>query len=110
VLDKPIVPSFSKNAKGYVLFKSQQPTKPNVVLETNGIYLRNDGSNHRVIPKKPKAPVADDLDEILALEPKQETKSVKTSLPRPGSIMKKPAMTENKQDKDDEAWLDDLLG
>lgn len=120
VLDKPIVPSFSKNAKGYVLFKSQQAPKPNVISEANGIYLRNDGSNHRVIPPKPAAveakktspPVADDLDEILAMESKQVAKVVKPSLPRPGSIPKKPAFVENnkKENLDDEAWLDDLLG
>lgn len=119
VLDKPIVPSFSKNAKGYVLFKSQQSAKPNVISEANGIYLRNDGSNHRVIPSKPAAeankpppPVVDDLDEILAMEPKQGTKLVKPSLPRPGSIAKKATAVDNnkKENLDDEAWLDDLLG
>lgn len=120
VLDKPIVPSFSKNAKGYVLFKSQQTPKPNVISEANGIYLRNDGSNHRVIPPKPAAaevkksspPVVDDLDEILAMEPKQAAKVIKPSLPRPGSIAKKPAVVDNnkKENLDDEAWLDDLLG
>lgn len=99
VLDKPVVPSFSKNAKGYVLFKSQQPVKPNVISEENGIYVRND----RVIP----TPVKDDLDELLALNPTPAPITPKkiASLPKPGSIIKKqePVM-------DDEAWLDDLLG
>ena len=113
VLDKPIVPSFSKNAKGYVLFKSQQPATPNVVSEANGIYLRNDGSNHRsattTIPKKEEVPL-DDLDEILALESNKGTVPVKKSLPRPGSIPKKPIVTAPSKPEDDEAWLDDLLG
>lgn len=66
-----------------------------------------------MIPTTNKAPtIADDLDEILALEPKQDIKKpVKASLPKPGSIAKKPVVTaDKKQDKDDEAWLDDLLG
>lgn len=114
VLDKPIVPSFSKNAKGYVLFKSQQPVKPNVISEENGIYVRND----RVIPtmtskKEPvssASAVKDDLDELLALNPTPapvpsapKLKKI-TALPRPGSIKKEEAVM------DDEAWLDDLLG
>ena len=128
VLDKPIVPSFAKNAKGYVLFKSQQPAKPNVISEADGIYLRNDGSNHRVIPKdKPQpeqrpAAQADDLDELLAMKqqktvddsvsfppltPAQTVK--KTALPKPGSI-KKPSVKKEEPAVDDEAWLDDLLG
>ncbi|KAI7889880.1 uncharacterized protein EV154DRAFT_513170 [Mucor mucedo] len=114
VLDKPIVPSFSKNAKGYVLFKSQQPVKPNVISEENGIYVRNDRAiptnNHRKeVPSSP--PVKDDLDELLALRPTPPASASAapklkkiTALPRPGSIKKEePVM-------DDEAWLDDLLG
>ncbi|KAL9557494.1 hypothetical protein MBANPS3_001348 [Mucor bainieri] len=128
VLDKPIVPSFAKNAKGYVLFKSQQPAKPNVISETDGIYLRNDGSNHRVIPKdkpqpqQPAASATDDLDELLAMKqqktvddnasfpslpPAQPLR--KTALPKPGSI-KKPVTKKEEPAVDDEAWLDDLLG
>lgn len=131
VLDKPIVPSFSKNAKGYVLFKSQQPAKPNVISEADGIYLRNDGSNHRVIPtpttttnKEPKETpvVKDDLDELLALDRKKNVAAPapppsssllkRAVLPKPGSI-KKPTITkpQNKNTEiDDEAWLDDILG
>ncbi|GAN05831.1 hypothetical protein MAM1_0102d05307 [Mucor ambiguus] len=130
VLDKPIVPSFSKNAKGYVLFKSQQPAKPNVISEADGIYLRNDGSNHRVIPKdmpqpgrqQPAAPATDDLDELLAMK-QQKTVDIdtsfpslppaqpvkKTALPKPGSI-RKPVAKKEESAVDDEAWLDDLLG
>ncbi|KAI8647028.1 hypothetical protein BD408DRAFT_409081 [Parasitella parasitica] len=121
VLDKPIVPSFSKNTKGYVLFKSQQLAKPNIISEADGIYLRNDGSNHRVIPKdvtKLDQHQANDLDELLAL--KQENTSTlsrpqppqtpkKTMLPKPGSI-KKIAVDKDESAIDDEAWLDDLLG
>lgn len=123
VLDKPIVPSFSKNAKGYVLFKAQQLAKPNIISEADGIYLRNDGSNHRVIPKdKPKPEQhqqADDLDDLLSLK---QQKSVETAsfpilpqapkkimLPKPGSI-KKPIVKKDESVVDDEAWLDDLLG
>ncbi|KAL7321777.1 hypothetical protein PS15m_001511 [Mucor circinelloides] len=129
VLDKPIVPSFAKNAKGYVLFKSQQPAKPNIISEADGIYLRNDGSNHRAIPKdKPQpeqqqpATVKDDLDELLAMQqPKTVDNAVsfpslpsapavkKTALPKPGSI-KKPVVKKEESAVDDEAWLDDLLG
>lgn len=121
MLDKPLVPSFSKNAKGYILFQSQQPAKPNIISETDGIYLRNDGSNHRVIPKSntvpnqhvsaaPQAVASDDLDELLALD--QKPIPTKTSLPKPGSIKK----SIKKQEKettvavDDETWLDDILG
>lgn len=108
VLDKPIVPAFSKNAKGYVLFKAQQqPVKPNIISEADGIYVRNDGSNHRVIPKPQTAPTppptTDDLDELLALD----TQPKKTALPKPGSIKKPVAEQVN---ADDEAWLDDILG
>lgn len=129
MLDKPIVPSFAKNAKGYVLFKSQQPAKPNIISEADGIYLRNDGSNHRAIPKdKPQpeqqqpATVKDDLDELLAMQqPKTVDNAVsfpslpsaptvkKTALPKPGSI-KKPVVKKEESAVDDEAWLDDLLG
>ncbi|KAI8359882.1 hypothetical protein EDC96DRAFT_553868 [Choanephora cucurbitarum] len=113
VLDKPIVPAFSKNAKGYVLFKSQQ-IKPNVISETDGIYLRNDGSNHRPTMKQPSPtkislPEKDDLDELLALDQKKEPVA---PLPKPGSI-KKPSVPVKQQPKesvDDEAWLDDILG
>lgn len=126
MLDKPIVPSFSKNAKGYVLFKSQQPAKPNVISEVDGIYLRNDGSNHRVIPKNNTIPtaavsepavsepvvsepaVSDDLDELLALEQKP-VPIKRTALPKPGSI-KKPIKKQEESAMDDEAWLDDILG
>lgn len=100
------MPSFSKNAKGYVLFKSQQPVKPNVISEENGIYVRND----RAIPTLAKdrdipTPVKDDLDELLALNPAPVPKLKKvTPLPRPGSIKKEETVM------DDEAWLDDLLG
>ncbi|CEP12558.1 hypothetical protein [Parasitella parasitica] len=121
VLDKPIVPSFSKNAKGFVLFKSQQPARTNIISEADGIYLRNDGSNHRVIPKdepKPEQHQADDLDELLALrlenmpapsrpQPPQTPK--KTMLLKPGSI-KKSTVGKDESDIDDEAWLDDILG
>lgn len=114
-----------------MLFKSQQPAKPNVISEVDGIYLRNDGSNHRVIPKdKPQpeqrqqqsVPAKDDLDELLAMKqqktvvdnasfptlpPAQPAK--KTALPKPGSI-KKPVVKKEESAEDDEAWLDDLLG
>ena len=123
VLDKPIVPSFSKNAKGYVLLKAQQSAKPNIISEADGIYLRNDGSNHRVIPKdKPKPEQhqqVDDLDELLALKqqnpaevasfPTRPQAPKKTMLPKPGSI-KKPMVKNDEPAVDDEAWLDDLLG
>jgi hypothetical protein len=117
VLDKPLVPSFSKNAKGYVLFKSQQPAKPNIISEADGIYLRNDGSNHRLIPKTntipstapPAAVASDDLDELLALDQKP-TPIKKTTLPKPGSIKKPVKKQEQETTADDEAWLDDILG
>jgi hypothetical protein len=123
VLDKPIVPSFSKNAKGYVLFKAQQSAKPNIISEADGIYLRNDGSNHRVIPKdKPKPEQhqqADDLDDLLSLKQQKSAEAAsfpilpqapkKTMLPKPGSI-KKPIVKKDESVVDDEAWLDDLLG
>lgn len=125
MLDKPVVPSFAKNAKGYVLFKSQQPAKPNVISEADGIYLRNDGSNHRVIPKdkpQPAAAQADDLDELLAMKQQKTVDdsvsfpslapahtAKKTALPKPGSI-KKPTVKKEEPAVDDEAWLDDLLG
>ncbi|KAI8987967.1 hypothetical protein BDF20DRAFT_832853 [Mycotypha africana] len=48
VVDKPIVPPFSTNAKGYIMFKSQQyqqpPTSNYRVSEKDGIYLRNNTS------------------------------------------------------------------
>ncbi|RCI06726.1 hypothetical protein CU098_013902 [Rhizopus stolonifer] len=110
VLDKPIVPSFSKNAKGYVLFKSQ-PAKPNVISEADGIYVRNDRptvSQHK--PKheeqkqqQQKHDENDELDQLLALDQKP------TALPKPGSIKKPTIPVENVVD-DDEAWLDDILG
>ncbi|KAI8377887.1 uncharacterized protein BYT42DRAFT_483803, partial [Radiomyces spectabilis] len=49
LLEKPIVPAFQKNAKGYVLFKSPMVTEIKESPSQHGIYLRNDGSNHRVI-------------------------------------------------------------
>jgi hypothetical protein len=64
VLDKPMIPAFNKNAKGYVLFKSQQPTV--IEREQDGIYLRNDGSNHVKPIKKDKE--IDELDQLLSLE------------------------------------------
>ncbi|KAI8375439.1 hypothetical protein BD560DRAFT_367835 [Blakeslea trispora] len=126
VLDKPIVPAFSKNAKGYVLFKSQQQAKPNVISEADGIYLRNDGSNHRPATSPSvkqllaaKEPEKDDLDELLALDQKKKESvpinkaptEPATALPKPGSI-KKPSVIQPKpkESGDDEAWLDDLLG
>lgn len=113
VLDKPIVPSFSKSAKGYVLFKSQQPVKPNVISEENGIYIRNDRHIPTTTTPVKKEAVHDDLDELLALDssstPPTTTKiqPKKNILPKPGSIPKK--KTEEVV-VDDEAWLDDLLG
>ncbi|KAI9474252.1 MAG: hypothetical protein EXX96DRAFT_331808 [Benjaminiella poitrasii] len=117
LLDKPIVPAFAKNTKGYILFKSKQTTKP-VVPEADGIYLKNDGSNHRVIPKQEIKKLFDqpsvkeeekDLDELLAFNP---SKPATISLPKPGSIIKKPSVTSKKDETaiDDEAWLDDILG
>lgn len=106
ILDKPIVPSFSKSAKGYVLFKSQQPVKPNVISEENGIYIRND----RHIPTRPKPKteaVNDDLDELLALDSTPKVQPKKNALPKPGSIIKKKV---EETAVDDETWLDDLLG
>lgn len=88
-----------------MLFKSQTSFKPNVVSEANGIYVRNDGSNHRVIPKTPEPPVTDDLDELLALD--KPALPEKKTLPKPGSI-KKSSVPE--PSVDDEAWLDDILG
>ncbi|CAO3682060.1 unnamed protein product [Rhizopus stolonifer] len=122
VLDKPMVPAFAKNAKGYIVHnKSQQQPTRNTLSEIDGIYLRNDGSNHKAIPttnnkpanstlntiteKNPKEnQVVDDLDELLAIK---DTPVKKIALPKPGSIKKKPAV--NEDNKDDEAWLDDLL-
>lgn len=120
VLDKPIIPTFSKNAKGYVLFKSQQPAKPNVISESNGIYIRNDGSNHpktnkeTSTPQKSAPPTTDALDELLALEstPNMTNTPQKTVLPKPGAI-KKPSTDKKQKEEinaDDEAWLDDILG
>ncbi|KAG2229865.1 hypothetical protein INT48_005141 [Thamnidium elegans] len=108
VLDKPIVPSFSKSAKGYVLFKSQQPVKPNVISEENGIYIRNDRHIPNITTPKPKTEVInDDLDELLALDSAPKVQPKKNVLPKPGSIIKKKA---EEIVVDDEAWLDDLLG
>ncbi|RCH80972.1 hypothetical protein CU098_003436 [Rhizopus stolonifer] len=122
VLDKPMVPAFAKNAKGFIVHnKSQQQPTRNTLSEVDGIYLRNDGSNHKAIPttnnkpanstlnttieKNPKGDqVVDDLDELLAIK---DTPVKKIALPKPGSIKKKP--TVNEDNKDDEAWLDDLL-
>lgn len=47
-LEKPLVPAFSKNSRGLVLFKGPlvtgaEPAKPS---EEDRICLRNDGSNH----------------------------------------------------------------
>ncbi|KAF7730133.1 hypothetical protein EC973_002741 [Apophysomyces ossiformis] len=125
-LDKPLVPAFAKNAKGLVLFK------PPVIVEKkelDGIYLRNDGSNHRVAPRPAQEPQEEDeLDELLALDskPKIEIKkqspalslpmTAGTSLPKPTPgkpLLKKPTTTPSPAKtpgKDDEAWLDDLLG
>ncbi|KAI7902421.1 uncharacterized protein BX663DRAFT_74973 [Cokeromyces recurvatus] len=116
VLDKPIVPAFAKNANGYVLFKSQQTTKSSESGE--GIYLRNDGSNHRVLSKQEIKKIFDepsvkekddDLDELLALDQKPSTPL--PTLPKPGVIKKNPiAKNEDKEViVDDEAWLDDIL-
>ncbi|KAI9244755.1 hypothetical protein EDC94DRAFT_665523 [Helicostylum pulchrum] len=105
VLDKPIVPSFSKSAKGYVLFKSQQPVKPNVISEENGIYIRND--RHIPTPKPKTEPANDDLDELLALDSTPKVQPKKNALPKPGSIIKKKV---EETVVDDETWLDDLLG
>ncbi|KAG1149996.1 hypothetical protein G6F37_010964 [Rhizopus arrhizus] len=129
VPDKPIVPAFNKNAKGYVIFNKQQQQQPirNVAPEVDGIYLRNDGSNHPVmnaissnksvnpssntVEKKPKEnQVTDDLDELLAIDhQKNEEPLKKATLPKPGSIKKKPVIAVHEDSKDDEAWLDDLL-
>ncbi|KAG0174255.1 hypothetical protein DFQ30_005297 [Apophysomyces sp. BC1015] len=126
-LDKPIVPAFAKNAKGLVLFKSSVVVEKK---EQDGIYLRNDGSNHRVQsnqvtkPQEDGIDESDELDELLALDSKNSAvtnerkpplaKSV-TTLPKPTPgrpSLKKPVIPSSTTmpEKDDEAWLDDLLG
>ncbi|KAI9256682.1 hypothetical protein BY458DRAFT_492512 [Sporodiniella umbellata] len=119
-LDKPIVPGFAKNAKGYIVHKSQQPSSVSVP-ETDGIYLRNDGSNHKTAFKPPAhisvkaypksnykdTLTADDLDELLAMDPVKEAPIRRAVLPKPEFIKNKP--TAHEESKDDEAWLDDLL-
>ncbi|KAG0179357.1 hypothetical protein DFQ28_002906 [Apophysomyces sp. BC1034] len=57
-LDKPIVPAFAKNAKGLVLFKSSVVVEKK---EQDGIYLRNDGSNHRVQSNQVTKPQEDGI-------------------------------------------------
>jgi hypothetical protein len=134
VLDKPFVPAFTKNTKGYVLFNKQQQQQQQQSLQnkTEGIYLRNDGSNHRVAPSVNRPAVVeterplhavnnekekdtktdeltDDLDELLAHTQVNDAPMSKPSLPKPGSIKKKPAAVIVEDNKDDEAWLDDLL-
>ncbi|KAL4209746.1 hypothetical protein AB4K20DRAFT_1590369 [Rhizopus microsporus] len=133
VLDKPFVPAFTKNAKGYVLFnKQQQQQQQSLQNKTEGIYLRNDGSNHRVALSVNKPVVVeteqsshavnnekekdtktdeliDDLDELLAHTQVNDAPMNKPSLPKPGSIKKKPTAVIVEDNKDDEAWLDDLL-
>ncbi|KAI9031541.1 hypothetical protein CLU79DRAFT_830817 [Phycomyces nitens] len=133
---KPIVPAVTRNAKGLVLFKSLMITEPKKI---DGIYLRNDGSNHRVATNNPKVAVVDDteqedLDELLALDtPKvtenpvrpsarpttKEPQAIRPSVPKPlskkGLVLPKPGATRISKPSqaiatEDEAWLDDILG
>ncbi|KAI8996865.1 hypothetical protein BDB01DRAFT_768774 [Pilobolus umbonatus] len=106
-LDKPIIPAFSKNGRGYVLFKAQQSTTTPI---KDGIYLRNDGSNHPkpVDVNRQKDTLTDDLDELLAID-NAPVKKTAATIPQSGSI-KKPAPKKEATVDEDEAWLDDILG
>ncbi|KAL0074814.1 hypothetical protein F4703DRAFT_1744763 [Phycomyces blakesleeanus] len=117
---KPIVPAVTKNSKGLVLFKSLIITEPK--KEVDGIYLRNDGSNHRSATNNPKAALVDstkdtgkvqlraiefDLDELLALDTPKVTGFV---LPKPGATRMSKMAAQTTEPTEDEAWLDDILG
>ncbi|KAI7871330.1 hypothetical protein BDF14DRAFT_1873606 [Spinellus fusiger] len=126
-VNKPIVPAFTKNAKGLVLMKSLVTTESK---KEDGIYLRNDGTHHRPTQLPPnhawttqqeKEPV-DDLDALLAKtedkvnppahSPTKDTiVRPPTALPKLSKLSKlpKPPSPPSAQSIDDEAWLDDIL-
>lgn len=57
MLEKPLVPAFSKNSRGLVLFKGSVVTGVEAAKpEPDGICVQKDGSDHRPFQKAEKIP------------------------------------------------------